>query len=327
MNTSQLEEIWQNIKYTGRYAVDFQRINSECVPELNIGINESSQRCLILELPSGYILDVLSLRKRNLSIEYFKEQNYIIITLLDRQFSDLFNDLTLSLFTKVKTIEKVDKYTKEFNRTFYKWSEFFEENDRSLLSDETIKGLIGELYVLKSLLLASSSKELSDILTGWKGPNDQRHDFILPGKNIEVKAKEPTGISIQISSEFQLEDELGKALELWVVNLERVDSVAEGANIRDLVEDIKQLIIDKLGDTVSFVKALGQKGLTVTTIPDYDRFRFRKHSEVVYDCNSPTFPKITKSTIPKAMMGVKYSLRTTGLTEFIITERNYQNGD
>ncbi|RYF97100.1 MAG: PD-(D/E)XK motif protein [Chitinophagaceae bacterium] len=49
------------------------------------------------------------------------------------------------------------QYTNEFIQVFYKWSEFFEDRKNSRLSDEEVKGLYGELFVLKSMVEVSAS--------------------------------------------------------------------------------------------------------------------------------------------------------------------------
>jgi hypothetical protein len=174
---------------------------------------------LILSLPHNKHLDFKGIQKENLSIEYFREKNLILLQLMDSDFNDLFDDLILSLYHGIKSLREVDEYSNHFIQAFYRWGEFFEDKKSDLLSEDAIKGIIGELLVLKLLITAPEKPEINFLLKAWTGLYDKGNDFELESKNLEVKAKSSSGIDIKISSEFQLELTPGKGLELFVVSL------------------------------------------------------------------------------------------------------------
>ncbi len=182
-------------------------------------------------------LDFKRVQKENLSIEYFREKNLIVLQLTDSDFNDLFDDLILSLYHGIKSISHVDEYSNHFIQAFYRWSEFFEDKKSDLLSEEVIKGIMGELLVLKLLITAPDKPEINFLLKAWTGLYDKGTDFELESKNLEVKSKSPSGIDVRISSEFQLEVSPGKGLELFVVSL--VSDFTVGIHIRDLIFEIK----------------------------------------------------------------------------------------
>ena len=257
MNNSILENNWNSIFYTGNSIFEFKRIDSLCIPELNIGLNSLLNRCLILELPKRNKIDFQSKSKQNLSIEFYRDTNYIVIQLTNNAFYDLFNDLIISIYHKIKSISVVDDYSKVLIQTFYKWSEFFEEKISDRLSIDIIKGLFGELLVLKLLVKKSNSSQINDILESWKGPYDQGHDFNLNYKDIEVKTKDISGIDIRISSEFQLETELDKVLELIVISVE--NNPVEGQSLKDLVLEIKDSISADARRFLHIIKSFDSK--------------------------------------------------------------------
>lgn len=293
---------------------------TDCYANIFIGVNNEANRCLILAIPDNYEIEIKSVIKENLRIDFYSETGFIVLQLTDPNFADLFDDLIVSLYQRIKSILVVREYIKEFVQSFYKWSEFFANSTLSNLSDEIIKGLYGELIVLKSLVENSGLAEIDNVLNYWRGPYDQVHDFVLPSKNIEVKTKEISSLDIKISSEYQLQAELDKGLELCIVNIQ---TDLNGLSIKDLVFDLKILIIDKLGDSSILFKALLQKGLFSKTLNQYDYLRFQPIDQITYDCTSINFPRLTKNTIPYQINSIKYNIRTSSITEFIISEKKF----
>ncbi len=320
-----IDNLWKTIVHKGEADFEFKRINSICVPELHIGLNSISNRCLILELPTNYKLEFQANKKENLSIEYFKNTNYIVIELNDNNYFDLFNDLIFSIYQKIYLMKNVDDYCQEFIHTYYKWSQFFTELKSDKLSIDIIKGLFGELLILKSMILESNNLNINNTLNSWIGPYDKGHDFILNEKDIEVKTKDLSKLEISISSEFQLDNENGKSLELIVISVE-IDLV-NGFSIKDLVLEIKEIVNKKLGDNSILIKALNQKGLTLSNMYIYDNFRFNPIESTTYLCDSNEFPKLIRSKTPKEIHGISYCLKTNKLDNFIIASKIYKNGN
>ncbi len=297
------------------------RISADCICELYLGVSNEGKRCLILALQSNKSLDFKGVQKENLSIEYFREKNLIVLQLTHSDFNDLFDDLILSLYHGIKSISQVDEYSNYFIQTFYRWSEFFEERKSDLLSEEAIKGIIGELLVLKLLLTAQDRPEINFLMEAWTGLYDKGNDFELESKNIEVKSKSPSGIDVKISSEFQLEVSRGKGLELIVVSL--LSDFNVGIHIRDLISEIKKLVQESSGDNTILWKALSQKNITAKNLIQYDKYRFKPVNWTSYNCADENFPKLSKSNIPEEVNGLKYSLRTNLLTSFIIEQNEF----
>lgn len=297
------------------------RISSECICDLYLGVGKEGNRCLILALPSNKYLSFKRVQKENLSIEYFREDNLVVLQLTDIEFNDLFDDLILSLYHGIKNLRQIDDYSTYFIQTFYRWSEFFEDKKPDLLSEDVIKGIMGELLILKLLITSSDKADINNLLKSWAGPYDKGNDFELEKKNIEVKTKTPSGIDIKISSEFQLEVSPGKGLELYVVSL-LSDSVA-GIHIRDLIYDIKNLIQESSGDTSILWEALKQKNITAKNVNLYDCYRFKPVNWTSYGCTAEEFPKLCRSNIPQEISSLKYTLRTNLLAPFIINHKEF----
>jgi len=317
MDNKSLEEKWKTLTADSS-GYKSLRIDGACVPDLFIGVSNATTRSLILKLPAGNDIDFQSTVKANLSIRFFPETNWIVIDLLDVRFTDLFNDLILSIYNKIAEKNKVAEYSSELITTFYKWSEFFHDKDSLQLSEETIRGIFGELIVLREHITEAPASSLNDLLAAWRGPYHHRHDFAFLQTDVEVKAKEEAAISIQISSEFQLDEDSGKPLELAVVSLRRESA---GISLRELVLGIRELIISRLADFTLVLRALTSHGLSIRALQEYDSYRYTPASIEIYDCSAAGFPRITPADLPESINEVGYALRTTALTTFLKTSK------
>ncbi|WDE03708.1 PD-(D/E)XK motif protein [Thalassomonas viridans] len=321
MDSLNLELFWKSIKHDGLSEFVYKRIDDNCIPELNLAINSTMGRCLILELPRDHVIDLPTSTMQNLSLKYYEDTKCIVLQLLDENYNDLFNDLTMSLYLKIMHVSDIEEYSAVFIQTFYKWSEFFHEQNSEKLSRETIKGIFGELIYLRSFLDKASLSDVNYLLESWHGPYDTGHDFIFNDKNIEVKTKDSNKNKISISSEYQLEAELSKGLELAVISVD-LDYVA-GCSIKELVQDIRTLIFNRCGDFSILLKALQQKNITLKNISEYDNYRFKPIDLTTYDCLVDEFPKLVKSILPPVLSCVKYDINLKGIENFIIAERKF----
>lgn len=291
-------------------------LTSECKSDLYLGINKDANRCLLLSLPKGHKFNFKAVIKENLSLEFFSETNYIVLKLIDNSFYELFDDLILSMYNRIKDLFEVEEFSREFIQIFYKWSDFFSDKDSLLLSTNSLKGLFGELVLLQSYLDSLDSMSTDDILNSWTGPFDQRHDFTFDQRDVEVKTKTDSKLDITISSEYQLEKNLDKKLELVVITI--IEN--EGYTLDSIVKEIKSKIQLKSGDYTLFLKALNMKNINLKNTKLYDNYLYRPLSLITYDCESLSFPKIIKSNIPKEISKVKYDLRISALNSFITSE-------
>ncbi len=322
MSLLNLNSKWENVlHFENKKGYKALRISSECIPDLFLAINIDGYRCLLLFLPDDVDVNITGIDKEKLSLSYLKNKHVIVIKLNDVDFIDLFNDLILSLYSKIKDINDADESSKELIYSFYKWADFFEDKLNTKLSIEEIKGLFGELFVLNELLNDSNSDRINSILKSWKGPYDTTNDFVFETKNIEVKTKDESKQIVKISSEFQLEQEFDKGLELLIVSV-KVDLI-NGESIHDLLNKIVKYLRINSGDALILYKAINQKGLTVESVKQYNNHKFIVVETKLYDSNKDGFPKLSKSNIPQEITGLQYRLRITTLSPFLIIEKKY----
>ena len=320
MNKEIIDSIWNKFIPSGKGEFEYKSLSKESIPRLNIGYNKKSQRCLILELPFGFEKPFQQFEKENLSLKYFKKEKCLCIILNDDFFKDLFDDLILSIYGKINNISDIEEYSELFTRHFFKWSAFFENKKTDGLTRDQVKGLIGELFYLKNLLL-NSKLNVDDLLISWRGPYDEGHDFIFEFTDYEIKTIESSKNNVRISSEFQLESEKGKQLELVVIFVNPDNQ--NGVSIKSLINDIKTIVHEKLGDNSIFINALDQKGLTIGDLDQYQIYRYTPIEEISYDSSKENFPKLIRTSIPEEINKLNYNIRLNLLEEFIINKKQF----
>jgi len=322
MDIGSLKSKWDNIQsFQNKSGYKALRISSECICDLFIATDVDGYRCLLLFIPERIVIKIKGAEKDKLMLSYLDNKGIILIKLKDPDFIDLFNDLILSLYAKIKCISEPKEASQELIYTFYKWSDFFEDSFKHKLNNEQIQGLFGELFVLNEFLINSNPSNVNSFLESWKGPYDTTNDFVFDTKNIEVKTKIESKPFVKISSEFQLEKEFDKELELLVVSV-KIDLI-NGESIYDLIIKIVKMVRENIGDLSILFHALNQKGLSIENLKEYNNHRFIVLKTELFDASKEDFPKLSKSNIENEITGLSYRLRVTQMDKFLIAEKKY----
>jgi hypothetical protein len=95
------------------------------------------------------------------------ERNYLIFKLLNTEHRDIFSVLCEDLILSVAPLKSEEKILKELINRFEKWKSLFDKVSSHGLSPEEQRGLFGELFLLKKLLIHLTKKAL--FLSSWVG--------------------------------------------------------------------------------------------------------------------------------------------------------------
>jgi hypothetical protein len=173
-----------------------------------------------------------------LSVGTFGKQNQLLLTLQDKDESEIFHTLCIDLIRSIENVRDELIAIKTILKRLEKWQYFLKSN-RKIIDKRQLKGLIGELMFLKKYLLENHKAE--DALTFWKAPLQSVQDFEMNSTAIEVKTKSSVN-SITISSHEQLYCELDHLL-LYVVTLgESTKQTNESFNIYDIISQVHNKI-------------------------------------------------------------------------------------
>ena len=301
----ELEEKWKIIGLPKNSKYTYQRIDSLCIPELRIGLSSAGNRCVILKLKSKLKFTFHEEEKENLKTYYDREENSLVLELIDPFYDLFFTDLVVSLYNQIHYIQIEDESTKQFINTVGYWSDFLKAKRSKFLSVDVVQGLYGELVFLE-YLIDNSSEQINYLLSSWRGPYDSNQDFHFIEKNIEVKTKRKNSNIIHIASEFQLDSENGKELELAVVTVDLLKE--DGDTLMDILNRIRDKTLEE-GGLVSIISdAIAEKKLSFINVSDYNSMQFRAESIEIYDCDHAEFPKLIVSELNESIHGLSYKL-------------------
>ena len=177
------------------------------------------------------------------------------------------------------------------------------------LTTEQEVGLVGELLLLRSLLLTTGE----DAVGAWTGPLDQEHDFRLPDQDIEVKSTQAEQRIHWISSLTQLLASPDRPLHLLSIQL-TTGAPGVGSTLSDVLDAALQAAGDQAG---------ALHGLIHRLFPSLDASLYSarwslRSTPMWFDINDQ-FPRLTPSALtglPHAdhVIDVRYRLNLTGLS-------------
>ena len=313
MTINEIRNKWRLLPKQGGKQV---RVSKDCLPDLFLGLDEDSNRRVVLWIKKNTIIEYQNCHKEKISIEYYPDIAAIQLKLNDDNFLDLFDDLILSIINHIQDVPDTLQYPKAMFTTFHKWSEFFVESGTGMLKPYIIQGIWGELFILNELLMQTKSTlRFNTILSSWKGPYKKGHDFETDITDIEVKTKEETMRSVKISSEVQLQERNNQKLVLIVLSVR--SSTQEGKSLNDLYQEIKGVVQKGNGDISILLKALRELKLDPGNLKKYDNFRYTAIQQVSYDCTHEEFPRYTPSILRKGVSNIKYDISLPDIKDFI----------
>lgn len=319
---SDLNEKWQALDreiLDGRYKVFPPSEDSH--PSLFLARTPNSERALVLKVPSLEHIDFSDVAGANISLGRYTENQFIVITLLNSHFVELFDYLIISICNSISDIYDPQEYSKVFLKFFYKWMQFFIIQQDTKHQEHTIQGIFGELIVLEMILNELDGMSINSVLNAWRGLYNTSQDFIFDHKNIEVKTRKEGNPSVKIANENQLDQTDGKDLELAVVRLN--SQAASGLNLGQLIQKILRICEENFGDIAILFEALRQKNLFPGNLSHYDEYVFHPVDITIFDCGDDGFPKLVRSDLPEAISNVVYSINTKKIEEFKVRKVEY----
>ena len=229
---------------------------------------------------------------------------------------DLKNDDLISVFCSFGE-DLISSVCNEYNETtaltklrlrYSTWLALFRKT-RTPLSPEKAKGLFGELYFLKNVML--KKYDIDKTINSWSGPDYLVKDFAVDDYWYEIKTISCSGTVVKISSLQQLSSDIeGK---LVVIKVEEMADAYKGkdSSINELVQyviaeiesnDTKDMFLDKLANIgYDFSDELGNKKYNVANLEYYlvdDKFPALRETDIKSEAiNNVGFELILKLLI------------------------------
>ena len=156
------------------------------------GRDSGAQCLLIIELDGDHTAqfrrDAVSLHGIAIDLRNgdLSARQRLILTLARHIDSDLFLSLCETLIGSLKDIGDSATALAVALAHLKRWKAFLAGRNARLLSSEEVRGLFGELYVLRMLYQGTLTQTVA--VDSWCGPDASHQDFIFGNRAIEVKS-------------------------------------------------------------------------------------------------------------------------------------------
>ena len=199
-------------------------------------------------------------------------------------------------------------------RRLKRWQDFLKRSRKDILSEDEIKGLIGELIFLQYHLTPSFG--LEQAVRFWHGPEGLPQDYNVNDSAIEVKCQSGgSSPTIHISSVDQLNSQLYE-LYMFVVTLGKTPPESENAinlpsviaHLRNKIELNAPTVLERFNDLIY-----------LTGYIDSDRytdFSYVLSKEIMYLITGE-FPRIRRQDIHSGIVKVSYTINLDECTPFV----------
>lgn len=297
---TRVEQLWQEISSQSGHLGLFQRVDESHPLDLYAGIDYQGKRVLMLvtdtappSLPPPGVVEIACNQRT--------DQEFAIIFQLARpEYDEIFGRLCQDLVDATRDVLPQiggDAILRRLGR----WRRLLEVGQRTTLSDAALRGLIGELWFLRSVALDRAGIEAA--VKGWVGPLDAPQDFVLGDTVVEIKTSPPGGQKITITSLQQL-DAGSTPLYLGVVWLAPADQQTNAAfSAAQLVQWLRAAVEASQLASVEFELRLAEAGFA--DHEEYERAWYRV-TQVRYFQVTNGFPKLIRSGAPAGVLDATY---------------------
>lgn len=303
-----LEQYFAKCKST----LTFKRIPADYKLDIYLGYNNKAQKTL------AYITDKVdetfqSTRLIDLNINTRHDgKKAVCFSLVEEIDSDIFYRFCQDIIESTKDVSNVNGL-KIINARWNRWINMFKNPFSKILSENEIRGLIGELVFLRDYMFDKYGIEKS--IESWEGPNSSHKDIEIEDTWYEIKTTSQGATTVKISSIEQLDS--NRDGYLTIVELEKANRNVSGClTLNKLVEEISTMLPND-----SIVREYYKKLSTISYsyYEEYDSFVYDKKNMKFYIVNDK-FPKLKAVDMPKQVAKVSYELIISNIKEFIVKD-------
>ena len=278
--------------------------------------NAMGQCLLIVELEGDHSADFMrdSTSLHGIKVDLRNgetvQQQRLVLTLARHIDCDLFLGLCDTLIASLASVTDSSVALAVALAHLKRWKAFLAGRKARMLSEEEVRGLFSELFVLRILYQRTLSQDAA--VDAWCGADNSHQDFIFGNTAVEVKSLSGRERNtVRISSEDQLEG-LSENLFLMIVRLSDMPDTEQARSLNDMVTLIEQeLTVAKALERFSSKTA----SYGYAPLADYNTPRFLVSGTQGYRVTE-AFPRLIRSQIPQGLARVSYNIRLEAITSF-----------
>jgi hypothetical protein len=273
----------------------------------------------MFQLPDGdeSILTIPELENVVADIERVDGHPTLVLTLQDRELSDLFSVICIDLADATESAGSAKIAASIFMTRLDRWSDLLRRRRSGDMSLQERLGLLGELILIKAILEKGKTSP-RQLMRGWRGPDGDTTDIAINGMRFEVKAQLATAAPrLRISSLDQLDSSEDSLIVVW----HRFSRADKGSSLGALVDGIGHKLASSHRDQLEFQRKLLLSGFDrgagyVDECFSLDRRTAFRVSE--------GFPRLVRGNVPKAITAAQYDIACSQLTDFEINTQDFE---
>jgi hypothetical protein len=313
MEMTKIENIWVGLESetSNHSGLLYKRYSAEVVPDVFVALKAPEKlRCIAFRISAAFLFDETQWNKlKDIKIETLpderdKSKKFLLILLLNKQHKDIFSTLCEDLIFGVSEVSTEQTLVEKLLERLAKWQSLFEKVGKQGLSDESQRGLYGEIYFLRFFL--SNTLDKNYCLKSWLGPEKSIQDFQYSNWAVEVKTSHGNNHQkIHITSERQLDDSIIEKIFLFHLSLDV--RVGNGESLNTLIAEVAEILNENTMASNLFKLKLLESGYYDIHKALYDERGYTIRQENLYRV-SGNFPRITENQIPIGVGDVRYSI-------------------
>jgi len=258
--------------------------------------------------------DLVGIQAAFLRADESNTMNRLVLILNEQSNWELFLSLCNDLVNATRQAQTSNASVTIILRRLARWHEFLKLKRNNLLSEEEIKGLIGELFFIKNNLIPVFG--VVQAIQFWQGPDGLPQDFNVNNSAIEIKCQSgATTPFIKISSADQLCPQLPE-MYLFVVTLGKATPVTENAvNLPGLVAFIRNILLSNASNQIERFNDL------LFALGYIDSDAYLDYSYIIVDVKmfavKDGFPRICPKDIHVGIVKLTYNISLLECESFI----------
>lgn len=302
----QLHNAWNRVTYNGATV----RLAVQHPLEWYVGYYTASQKAVIL-ISDSPVKNVESLKSIAFNCAQRQDGKYALaFILLSKEMEEVYITMCGDIIRFSSIESSPAKALIQVIGRYKQWIKLLEHQRSALMGASAQKGLIGELYYLKTRLESGMNEE--EALIGWVGPEGADQDFQYTDGWHEIKATGISSSEVGISSIEQLDnDETG---ELIIVRIDKCADEKKGSiTLRSMVQSIFPLLHSNYSAFEAYNAKLSKVGYM--DLPEYDQQFYYISGKEIYsvDCD---FPRLRRASLPSEVTQCNYSLSIASIEKW-----------
>jgi Putative PD-(D/E)XK family member, (DUF4420) len=290
-------------------------IKTKSSRHFSLGFDSSNQHCLMFKVPKSLLgekdfPDTEGLEVR-IDFGFGESQIGVVLKLKSDDFLDVFTSLTNDLLSTLSELNDDRQFIDTFFGRLGIWKMFLDKSGAKGLGPDRRRGLFGELYLLKEMILKTHG---SDGMKYWSGPSGAMHDFEVGSFAIECKTMAGNkSQKVTISNERQLEDEGYEDLYLTCIAI----TVRKNAipSLVTIIKEIEQILEPDPLNLVNFRNNLLRCGYNAIHEDIYRREGYHIDDTLTYKVVEG-FPRLLAEDLMDGLGGLKYTVDLSACVDF-----------